>query len=365
MSVFLNPTFTTIVNNISNEIIIKTGTVLLQNSIQNIVANALAKELSYMYGKIDYGYTQIDPGTKTGIALDSFAKLAGVYRNSAGTATGVVVFTGTAGTTIPDGTQLIRSDGFIYETTEAGTVGSNITITATDAGIDGNAASGTQLIISPAIAGLDNTVTTSNAISGGSDVEDDDSLRARMYAEFQTVPSGGSPADHVNWIDAVSGVVQAWVNPVPSQGNLVTCYVMFAATNGNNGFPTGTDGGSSYETRIPTATGDLLAVADAVYPDKPVGEIMYLAAPISTPINITVTGLTGLTSTLQTEIQTALATYIRSIATPLGTTVYIASLESVIANTASTTSFTMTAPAANVPFTMGQFPALGNLNFSS
>ena len=52
---FLNPTFQTIVNNISNEIIIQTGQTSLKNSIQSIVSIAIAKALSYMYGAIDYG----------------------------------------------------------------------------------------------------------------------------------------------------------------------------------------------------------------------------------------------------------------------------------------------------------------------
>ncbi|WP_284201815.1 baseplate J/gp47 family protein, partial [Gluconobacter albidus] len=303
------------------------------------------------------------PGTMTGINLDSYSKLFNVFRNTAATATGTVVFTGTAGTLIPLGTELIRADGTIYTTTTSGDVGDNISVVATSSGIDGNAPSGTQLLVSPVVAGVDNSLTIANAITGGTDVEDDAALRSRMYASAQTIPAGGSPADHVNWLEAVPGVVQAWCDPVPTTGNIVTCYVMFADDNGNNGLPTGTSGCASNETRLPAASGDLLTVANAVYDQKPVGELMWIAAPLPQPIDITISGMTGVTAAIQANIQKALTTYVRSIATPLGTTVYLASLESVIVNTASTTSFTLSSPASNVSVPLGSVPVIGTITY--
>lgn len=365
MSYYLNPTFNTIVQNITNEIISQTGTVPLNNSIQNIIGTAIAKEMAYMFGKIDFGFQQINPATMTGTALDAWAKIRGIYRNSAAAATGFVTFTGTADTVIPAGTDLIRSDGTIYTTDAAGTVGGSIAITCQTTGLNGNSAAGTSLYVSPPISGVDTTLTVANDITGGTDTETDAALRKRMYDAFQTVPTGGSSADHINWLDAVPGVIQSWCNPVPSQGNIVTCYVMFADTNGNNGFPTGTSGTATGETRAANATGDLLTVANAVYANKPVGEIMWIAAPIAQPIDITISGLSTLTADIQTQIQTALTTYIRSIATPLGTTIYLTALESVVSNTASTTSFTIETPTANITTNLGYFATLGTITYTT
>jgi uncharacterized phage protein gp47/JayE len=189
-------------------------------------------------------------------------------------------------------------------------------------------------------------------------------VRQRMFDAFQAIPTGGSQADHVTWLEAVSGVVQAWCSPVASQGNIVTCYVMLADTNGNNGFPTGTDGTATEETRAVNATGDLLTIANAVFSKKPVGEIMWLAAPIAQPIDFTITGLSSLTAALQTEIETALTTYIRSMASPLGNTLYLTALESAISNTVGTTSFTLTTPTDNITTSLGYFSTVGTISYS-
>ncbi|TWA98112.1 baseplate J/gp47 family protein [Gluconacetobacter diazotrophicus] len=364
MALYLNPTLQSLIDSITNEIITQTGQVPLQNSIQNIVSVGIAKVLAYMFGKIDGGYIQINPATMTDVSLDAFAKIRGIYRNNATAASGTIVFAGTTGTTIPEGTQLIRADGFIYETTASGNVGDTIALVASQTGSAGNAVAGTTLIVSPAIAGITGTQALTNAITSGTDAESDESLRGRMYAAFQTIPSGGSVDDHVNWMEAVPGVVQAWCEPVNNQGNIVTGYVMMASTNGNNGFPVGTDGVAASETRLPSATGDQLTVANAIFSDKPVGELLYIAAPTPSNIDFQITGLANITAILQTQIQTALTTYIRNIATPLGTTIYVASLESVIANTASTTAFTLTSPASDITTTLGQFAQCGTISYS-
>jgi len=88
----------------------------------------------------------------TGEYLDKFAAEYGLTRNPATLATGNIVFTGTATSTIPISTQVTSDDGNIYQTTAAGTITataltissltrSGSTVTATTSGNHGLASS--------------------------------------------------------------------------------------------------------------------------------------------------------------------------------------------------------------------------------
>ena len=78
---------------------------------------------------------------------------------------------------------------------------------------------------------------------------------------------------------------------------------MFDVANAaNGGFPQGTDGCASEETRGPTASGDQLAVAEHIWPMQPVTALVYVAAPVPLPVNVTIASLDPSTVEMQADI---------------------------------------------------------------
>ena len=220
-------------------------------------------------------------------------------------------------------------------------------ITAVNSGSEGNQTSNITLTLQSPVAGVDNTLILSDAITTGSDIEDDTSLRIRTIAAFSTQTTGDTRQEHINWALAVPGVTAAWVPETPLAGTECVFYVMLDRTNQYLGYPQGTDGAGSSETRYTTATGDQLSIANALYQNKPYTEIQIVCAPQRTDIDFEITGLAAATSTIQANIKTSIQSVLHAQGTPLGTSITLASIESAIAEVAGTTSFTLTSPTSN------------------
>lgn len=54
---------------------------------------------------------------------------------------------------------------------------------------------------------------TTGKLTGGADIEDDDSLRTRLLERIQQPPQGGSASDYIAWAKEVPGVTRAWCYP--------------------------------------------------------------------------------------------------------------------------------------------------------
>jgi len=119
--------------------------------------------------------------TATGDSLDKVVRILGVSRKTATNATGQVTFSGTDGTVVPTGTSVETETGIVFLTTEDGTIASGtvtVDVEALNAGISGNVASGSIVVITSPIAGV-TSVTNASATTGGTDVETDTALRLR------------------------------------------------------------------------------------------------------------------------------------------------------------------------------------------
>lgn len=113
-------------------------------------------------------------------------------------ALGVCKVIATAGTKIPQGSLINRVDGAAqYRTTkEYVAIDSSafeITVQATTAGEIGNTVSGTIRDFANTIIGVQ-SIYNDEAILGGSDAEDDDSLKARFYASLTDMRGSNIPA---------------------------------------------------------------------------------------------------------------------------------------------------------------------------
>ncbi|GAA09689.1 Baseplate J family protein [Acetobacter tropicalis NBRC 101654] len=362
---YSQPTYSTIKSNLVNQLNAQIGVKLLPQSVIMILAVVLAKLINLMYGYLNYIEQQGVPFTATDLTLEAWGSLKNITRKTAAYATGSVTFTGSDSTqVIPAGTVLSRPDGTQFTTNTATNINESVLITAVDAGANSNTSSGTVLTLNSSFVGVDGTVTLQNSITSGSDMETDSALRERVIAAFQETPSGGSVEDHERWALA-AGANYAWTNPTPLAGNEVVTYVMFDRSNAYQGFPQGTDGSATGETRWNTATGDQLTIADGIYSSTPVGEISIIAAPKAQAVNIVINGLSNLTSAEQASIKTALENLFINDGTPLGTTIYVTAISAAIQQIVGSQTFTLSEPTENIQTTLGNLATLGTITYNS
>ncbi len=383
---YQRPTLTELRNQVAADIqgSLPGSDALLRFSSLKILGTALAGLAQLQYGYTDWVSRQANPFTATDEFLEAWAALKNVFREAATQAglsvPGKVTFPGTNGTPLPIGSPLVRGDGVGFTTTSAGTVvGGSVTVNAVanadpDAltGAFGNCGVGTVMTLGTAIAGIQSTGAVTVAFTGGADVERDDSLRARMLLAYQNVPQGGAQKDYVIWALQVNGVTRAWCNPNGFGAGTVVVYPMLDVTeSANNGFPQGVSGVATLETRgSPTATGDQLAVANWIYPLRPVTALIYVVAPTQQVVNFTISGISTVSSATKALIAAAIQGIFVLYGSPLSTTagqngvVALSYIESAIAAIAGTTGFVITSPTANIVGTTGQLPVLGTITYT-
>jgi uncharacterized phage protein gp47/JayE len=356
---------------------------LLRFSALNIIGTALAG-LSYEhYGYEDWIARMANPFTAEGEFLEAWAALKRVYRLAATQAgyevPGQITFQGTNGYSIPAGAAIARGDGVAYTVTTGGTVaGNSVTVSAIAnadptglTGAFGNCPVNTVMTLGVSIAGIQSTGAVTLAFQGGTDVETDDSLRVRMLQAYQNLPQGGAQGDYVTWALAVPGVTRAWCNPSGFGAGTVVVYTMLDVVEAAfNGFPQGINGVATGETRgSPTAAGDQLLVANAIYPLRPATALVYSVSPIAAPVNFTISGLATASASLKAEINLTIAGILVLYGSPISTTpgqngsIDLSYINSAIAALSGTAGFVLTSPTTNIVGTTGQLPTLGTVTF--
>lgn len=358
---------------------------LLRFSNLGVLGTVTAGMSHLHYSYLDWIALQASPFTATDEYLEAWAALKKVFREPATAAQGSVTFTGVNGISLPTGTLMSRGDGYVYASTSSSTVSSGtvtVTIEAvlppidpvsnpTGSGASGNAPSGTVLTLQTAISGIQSGGASSTALTGGSDIEQDEALRSRMLLAYQKPPQGGDPADYVEWALAVPGVTRAWCAPNGFGTGTVVVYIMLdVAESAHGGFPQGSDGVSQYDKgsdgtpRGVIATGDQLTVADSIISVQPVTALVYAVAPTSNTINFTISGIGTPSSAIQSAISTAIQSALLAQGSPIaGTSAELSAIESAIAAIAGTAGFVITSPSGNIANVVGKLPILGTVTY--
>ena len=81
------------------------------------------------------------------------------------------------------------------------------------------------------------SVATVIHLTGGTDTETDEQLRARILHRIQNPPMGGAAADYVAWALAVPGVTRAWAAPEQGVGTITVRFLMDDLRADNDGWP--------------------------------------------------------------------------------------------------------------------------------
>lgn len=323
---------------------------LLRFSNMGILGDVVAAGLAGEYGYLDWIARQSVPFTATDEFLEAWSAFKNIVRKPAALAIGSAVFTGTNSSVIPAGTPIARQDGVTYTTDADATVSggsATVAITADVAGAAGNAADGTALTLDVSVSGVNSTGAASGPLTGGADVETDADLRSRMLEAFAKPPQGGDADDYVEWALSVPGVTRAWCAPLTAGVGTVGVYFMMDdAEAAFGGFPQGTDGVAADETRDTAATGDQLAVANAIFPLRPVTALVYALAPRPNTVDLTIAGISGASVALKGSIAAAFAAALLVDAKPGGVT-NMSTIEGAIAGVAGSTGFVITVTACD------------------
>jgi len=303
-----------------------------------------------LYGYLDFLSKQLIIDSAEQEHLERWASVWGVARAAAAQAKGSVTLIGTNGIVAPAGTELSRSDGVVFTLDADATIASGTAtaaVTAKDGGATGNTAASTSLSFVTPIAGINSAGTVAaGGLTGGTDAESDEALRARLLDRIQEPPHGGSSLDYVKWAKEVPGVTRAWAYPLEGGAGTVTVRFMTDDLTADG---------------IPSA-GKVAEVQAYINERKPVTANVTVAAPTAVALNFTIAVVPN-TAAVQAAVEAELKDLIRREAEP-GGTIYISHIRESISIAAGEVNYTLTTPTADVTRTTGQITTMGAITWS-
>ncbi|GBR06437.1 baseplate J/gp47 family protein [Asaia siamensis] len=344
-------------------------TALLRYSVLNVLATVMAGLSWLHYGYLDWIARQAVPWTATDEYLEAWGAFKNIFRKAASSATGQVTFSVSSAQIIPSGTSIQISGGITAVTTADSVTTNGTTVAACtipQAGAAGNVTAGAIATLGSPLEGVQSTGTVTVAFTGGADAEQDDALRDRVLAAFERGGENGNSEDYQGWAEAVPGVTRAWVNPLGFGVGTVVIYIMLDDANAANaGFPVGTDGAASGESRYPVASGDQLTVANAVYPLRPVTALVIVCSPVKQPVDFSIESLgTNNTAANQALIIQALQDMFTRLSAP-GGTIYPNQWNEAV-GALGLSQFNISSPSSPVVGnSVGSMPTLGTVSFAS
>jgi uncharacterized phage protein gp47/JayE len=301
-----------------------------------------------------------------GIYLDMHAQIHGIKgRKAAVKATGALRITGTPGTLIPQ--------GFIFATPAAGGTASvefkvktstlipaggiidTLEIEAVQAGTIGVVDANTITLMVQPLQGIA-SITNPEATAGGTETEDDESLRQRIMEDGQIIPLSGSDTDYVKWAKEVPGVGIAFT--IPEWNGAGTVKVIIIDANG-------TPANSTLVTNVQNYIAPNVKNRGGL---APIGALVTIAPPVARAINY------SFSWTLEEEAdpeetQNALLQALNLYYTEIGVggLLKYQKISSQISNTAGIADFsglTINGGTGNIQLAGDEFPVTGTVNVS-
>lgn len=179
-------------------------------------ASSVASVAEGLYQHQGWIVRQIFPDTADAEYLYLHARIRGLTKKPANSASGPATFTGQPNTTAAAGL-VFKRDSQAWTTTAELTIGADgkgtVNAVSSAKGTAGNTTSTTTAILSTTPSGLDSTVTV-GVMSGGTDEETDAELLARLLDVIRRPPAGGNKYDYKRWALEVAGVSAAYVYPL-------------------------------------------------------------------------------------------------------------------------------------------------------
>lgn len=331
---------------------------ILRRSVAGVLAKAISGATHMLHGHLEYLARQINPLTAEGVFLERWAGVWRISRRSATFAMGEVTFTGEDGTLIPGATLLQHPQtGNQYETGEDATIVDGsvaVPISALAPGPEGNLDPGMELELVSPIAGVESAVaiSSSDGISGGLAVEEDEPLRARMLVRIQTPPAGGNNNDYVVWAKEVSGVTRAW------------CFPSFLGS-GTVGVAFTVD---DHPVSVIPDLDKVAEVQEHIDAVRPVTADLFVFAPIPKEIDFEIQ-VSPDASEVRQAVEAELRDLIRRDAAPGGATnsdgtILLSRIREAISTAAGEEDHTLISPTTNQTVSVGEIAVFGSITWA-
>ena len=289
----------------------------------------------------------------------------GVPQKPATPSSGTAKLTADAAVDVELGAVFARTDGVQYIASAAGAiVGAgtlSIPVSAIVDGASGNAEAGTPLTIVSGVNG-DALVEVEDDITGGADVEDIESWRARLLFRKRNRPHGGAAPDYVMWAEEVSGVTRVFVERLWAGPGTVRVFPLM-----DDIFPSG----------IPSS--DAVArVHDHIDTVRPSGALVTVQAATPVPVDITITDMSPDTTVVREAVLVALKDCFRRRSRVAGSEVerpgmpFLATAASfslswiwqAVAEASGEDRHQITTPTEDVELEAGEIAVLGTVTFA-
>ena len=199
---------------------------------------AAAAQVQALDIQAEWVLDQSFPQTAQGIYLERHAAMRGLKRQEASKASGMLRFcvesASAADLEIPEGSVCMTEEERRFRTTgrgvlKAGELFVDVPAQALEGGSAFNAAPGTITIMTACPVGI-TACTNPGAFSGGSDPEEDESLRSRVLESYRRLPNGANTAWYERSAMAHAGVAEA--KAVGRRRGIGTVDVFIAAEGG-------------------------------------------------------------------------------------------------------------------------------------
>ncbi|HEY1029744.1 MAG TPA: baseplate J/gp47 family protein [Pseudomonas sp.] len=321
---------------------------VLAQRLTRVLATGEAGVAHGLYGYLQWQELQMFPETCDDELLHLHS--VGVPRRQAGTASGSVIFTGTAGAVLDAGT-LTQVDGLEYRTTQDATLvggAATVEVEARAAGSAGSQAAGVQMTLVSPVLGVNATATVGAAgITGGADIETFDSWRDRIMRRRARIPRGGAEGDWAEWALQVPGVTRAWEDPMGMGPGTIVIRIM--ADDAADG---------------PMPSLQLLQeVFDYIASQRNVTAHVYVIPPVPAPF-VPQLRVTPDNSGTRSAVEQALQDLILRAGQP-GGTLTISSIRTAIGTAAGVTDYELEWPTANVIHAHGHLPIWGGVEWQA
>ncbi len=180
-------------------------------------ASALASCAVGLYAHQSWIVRQHFPDTADSEYLEMHAKLRNIYRKNATYASGSLKVFGTVGAVIQEGLQIKYGERF-YVTKTANVIGDDgsttVRVTAMATGASSNIKSESKAQLTAAPVGVSSDCLLLPDVTGGTEMESDAALLARLLERIRRPPSGGNKNDFRQWAESIDGVTSAFIYPL-------------------------------------------------------------------------------------------------------------------------------------------------------
>lgn len=241
----------------------------------------------------------------------------------------------------------------------AGFATAYVLIKASEYGVLGNSASGSQLtLISPIININDNCFISYDGLFGGLDAETDDELRVRLKDRCSNFTAPFTQSGLPVFIkEKISGITRIWVQTATPSAGYVTIY--FTRDNDLNIIPN--------STQVNAVKSAIIDIDTGIKPANTPDSYVVVSSPTPVSINITFSALSPNTAAMKTAITEALTDYFRSASVNVDGDITVneinALIYSVTDENGNSPTFTIASPSSTTVIANNQLAILGTITY--